>query len=394
MSAYVPPAQTLTEHSPQTAKAPAADPSLLVNPEPGATRNKLQRRWGLILMGLLLLLGGKWLYQQLTHITVTDAHIGADTIAISSRVPGRVTAVDVKLGDHVTKGHLLAQIDDRDNRLLVQELDARLQGIAAHRAEIETRIKLTDQQSQSRITIQQAVIRSAEAALAGAVAQQDLAHIENVRMKKLIDGGAMIRSQQDKTRTLQETTHQQVLMAQATLDNARAALEQAKAAREEISVLQHQLSELEPEVQQLTVQRQRIQLDLADRSIVMPFDGVIDQVAISEGEYVTPGQRMLLVHDPETIWVDANVKETDIRFFNVGRAVQVTIDALEGQVFEGVVSQLGQTTTSEFALLPNPNPSGNFTKITQRVPVRIAVKQQNDQLKPGMMVELEISTRG
>ena len=154
-------------------------------------------------------------------------------------------------------------------------------------------------------------------------------------------------------------------------------------------MLQRQLAELGPEEQQLRAQRERAALDLEDRTLVMPFDGVVDQVFVDKGEYVTPGQRLLMVHDPGRVRVEANVKETDIRFFRPGKHVTITVDALPGRRFAGTVTRVGQAATSEFALLPNPNPSGNFTKITQRLPVRIAVEQAAGALKPGMMVELE-----
>jgi membrane fusion protein (multidrug efflux system) len=118
----------------------------------------------------------------------------------------------------------------------------------------------------------------------------------------------------------------------------------------------------------------------------------VDQTFIDEGEYVTPGQRLLMIHDPERVRVEANVKETNIRFFRPGKKVAITVDALPGRRFEGTVTRVGQAATSEFALLPNPNPSGNFTKITQRLPVRIAVRQEGGELKPGMMVEVEATT--
>jgi membrane fusion protein (multidrug efflux system) len=265
-------------------------------------------------------------------------------------------------------------------------------GIARRREEIEARIKLTDRQTQSRITARQAAVRAAEAALAARTAQRDLAGQDNDRAEKLAPGGAITRARLDQTRAALETAKQQVLSAQADLENARAAVAEAEAAREELTVLQRQLAELGPEEQRLRAQRQRAALDLEDRTIVMPFDGVVDQTFVDEGEYVTPGQRLLMVHDPERIRVEANVKETDIRFFQPGKTVTITVDALPAQRFEGKVTRVGQAATSEFALLPNPNPSGNFTKITQRLPVRIAVKQAGGALKPGMMVELEART--
>ena len=311
---------------------------------------------------------------------------------MSSRVPGWVTAVEVIAGDSVRKGDILVRIDDRESRLLVQELDAQLMGIARRREEIEARIKLTDRQTQSRITARQAAVRAAEAALAARTAQRDLAGQDNDRAEKLAPGGAITRARLDQTRAALETAKQQVLSAQADLENVRAVVAEAEAAREELTVLQSQLAELDPEEQRLRAQRERAALDLEDRTIVMPFDGVVDQTFVDEGEYVTPGQRLLMVHDPERIRVEANVKETDIRFFQPGKTVTITVDALPGRRFEGKVTRVGQAATSEFALLPNPNPSGNFTKITQRLPVRIAVQQDGGEIKPGMMVELEART--
>ena len=320
---------------------------------------------------------------------MTDARVAADIVAMSSRVPGWVTVLEVTDGDAAQRGRVLIRIDDRESRLRVEALDAQLAGIARRREEIEARIALTDRQTQSRITAKQAAVRAAEARLAAAAAQLDLARQENDRAEKLAPSGAINRARLDQTRAALETAKQQTLSAQADLENARAALAEAEAARGEVTVLHTQLAELGPEEQRLHAQKSRAALDLEDRTLVMPFDGVVDRVFVDKGEYVTPGQRLLMVHDPQRVRVEANVKETDIRFFRPGKTVTITVDALPGRRFEGTVTRVGQAATSEFALLPNPNPSGNFTKITQRLPVRIAVQQDGGELKPGMMVELE-----
>ena len=360
-------------------------------PRPGRARP--WRLYGAILAALIVLGAGCWwLWQQFTHVFVTDARVAADIVAVSSRVPGWVTAVEVIVGDSVHKGDILVRIDDRESRLRAQELDAQLAGIARRREEIEARILLTDRQTQTRITARQAAVRAAKAVLAAATAQRDLAKLENDRAEKLAPGGAISRTHLDQTRATLETTRQQVLSAQADIENARATVAEAEAAREELAVLQRQLAGLDPQEQRLRAQRERAALDLEDRTIVMPFAGVVDQTFVDEGEYVTPGQRLLMIHDPERVRVEANVKETDIRFFRPGKTVTITVDALPGRRFEGRVTRVGQAATSEFALLPNPNPSGNFTKITQRLPVRIAVQQEGGEIKPGMMVELEAGT--
>jgi membrane fusion protein (multidrug efflux system) len=113
-------------------------------------------------------------------------------------------------------------------------------------------------------------------------------------------------------------------------------------------------------------------------------------VFVDTGEYVSPGTRLLIYHDPSRIWVDANVKETDFRRLRPGAPAKIKVDAYPGLVVEGRILRLGHAATSQFALLPSPNPSGNFTKVTQRLPVRIAIEQKDGMLRPGMMVDVGI----
>ena len=102
------------------------------------------------------------------------------------------------------------------------------------------------------------------------------------------------------------------------------------------------------------------------------------------------GQRLLMVHDPQKIWVAANVRETDIKHLKLGSAAGVTVDAYPDQTFRGNITRIGNAATSEFALLPTPNPSGNFTKIAQRLAIRIELETKSTLLRPGMMVEVDI----
>jgi membrane fusion protein (multidrug efflux system) len=120
---------------------------------------------------------------------------------------------------------------------------------------------------------------------------------------------------------------------------------------------------------------------------------VVDRTFANAGDYVGAGQRVLLMHDPEAIWVEANVKETDLASIRVGQRAEVRVDAFPERVFEATVGLIGNSATSAFALLPNPNPSGSFTKITQRIPIRLAIRQEGLLLKPGMMVEVSVDAR-
>ena len=110
-----------------------------------------------------------------------------------------------------------------------------------------------------------------------------------------------------------------------------------------------------------------------------------------DGRELSIGQRIAMFHDPHKIWVEANVKETAIGQLKPGMPVEVRIDAYPGRVFSGEIYRIGQAATSKFALLPDPNPSGNFTKITQRLPVRIVLAEKDLTLRPGMMAEVTIA---
>ena len=179
----------------------------------------------------------------------------------------------------------------------------------------------------------------------------------------------------------------------AELEEARNKLREERAERQRLSVLDNEINILVHEEDELQAQLERQRLDLKDRTIGSPLSGVVDRVFVEAGEYVTPGQRLLLVHDPKKVWIDANVKETDIRKVKIGQLVDVTVDAFPDKKFAGEVIAIGNAATSEFALLPTPNPSGNFTKITQRLRVRIAIDQEQNLLRPGMMVEVFIDVR-
>lgn len=358
-----------------------------------ALRRVLARTALFAVVAALALGAGVWLHHRFTHVLVEDARVAADMVVLSSRVPGWINAVRVIEGETVTRGAVLVVIDERVASLQLLELDAQLAAAAARRAETEARIVLIDEQTASQREAREARVAIAAAALAEAEAQLDLARAEFARARRLTDTGAGTQARLDQTRSAFEAGSQKVLGRHAEVADARAALAEVVAARGQLTVLRRQLDTLAAEERGLRSQRDRAALDLEDRTIVMPFDGVVDRVFVDAREYVTPGQRLLMVHDPAAVRVDANVKETDIRYFRPGARVSIAVDAYPGLLIEGAVERVGQAATSEFALLPNPNPSGNFTKIAQRLPVRIRVPQSEGRLRPGMMVEVEARAR-
>jgi membrane fusion protein (multidrug efflux system) len=173
----------------------------------------------------------------------------------------------------------------------------------------------------------------------------------------------------------------------ARLAEARADRARLKVIDEELDMLSHRRDEL---VARLALQ----QIDLGDRVIRAPADGVVDITFVEAGEYVRPGQRIAIVHDPDRVWVESNIKETQISRLKEGQPVRIVVDAYPDARYTGRLESIGSSTTASYALLPNPNPSGNFTKVTQRLPVRIALENADRRLHPGMMVEVQIDVGG
>ncbi len=360
-------------------------------PADAKSRPARWRQLALVATGLaIVIVAGIWLNRQLTHIFVDDARIAADIVAVSSRVAGRITAVNVVAGDSTRRSAILVKIDDRESKLMVKELDARVKGISTRRAEIDARIAMVDSRTGALAKAQAAQLASTRSAVLAALSERDFATSDLDRLTPLKNSKAISLQDWERARLAAEAARQQAARAKFEVQAAMAQVGVAQAARKELLVLQSQAASLEPELHQLLAQIERAQLDLADRVIAMPFDGDIDQVFVRVGEYVTPGQRLLMLHDPRRLRIEANVKETDIRHFRPGQRVAITADAYPDHDLAGTVDRIGGAATSEFALLPNPNPSGNFTKITQRLQVRIALNQSDELLKPGMMVQVTV----
>ena len=178
--------------------------------------------------------------------------------------------------------------------------------------------------------------------------------------------------------------------AQADVAGARGTLAAAGGSRKNLQVIAQQLTVLARQADEIRAQIKRQEVDIADRVIASPADGKVVMTFVRKGEHVSAGQRIAMFHDPQKIWVEANVKETDVGALKPGMQADIRVDAYPGKVFRGEIFRIGQVATNKFALLPDPNPSGNFTKITQRLPVRIALTDKDAALRPGMMVEVDI----
>jgi membrane fusion protein (multidrug efflux system) len=350
------------------------------------------KTWFIVILALVLLAwGGSWVKHRWTHVVVDDARIDGEVVTISSRVSGWLTDLPVIEGDYVKAGQPIAHIDDRDARLHREVLVARLKAIErqmgvtrAQSGQIAQETTGKYESEANRLTAAQAEVASMEANLRQAKLDQDRA--AGLAAKEYIS-----RQDMDRARLAYAQAQEAHRKALAEVAAARGNLAAAGGSRKQVAVMQQQIEVLEQQAAEIRAEIARQDVDLGDRTIKAPADGRIVMTFVRKGEHVAAGQRIAMFHDPKQIWVQANVKETAIGQLKPGMPVDVRIDAYPGRVFHGEIYRIGQAATSKFALLPDPNPSGNFTKITQRLPVRILLTDKDLALRPGMMAEVDIA---
>ena len=366
------------------------------NASDGTTPAKKRRVRPVFVIAALVFVTGVYfgaveVHKRLTYIYEEDARIHADLITVSSRVAGWITQMTIIEGDNVQAGAVLLQIDDRESQIVLNELEAELAGIKAERERVRAEQELVSSQVESRLLSEQARVASAGVAVSSLRPQLVLAEREVSRAKKLFEDKVASRRQLDKAETQHQQLDREYRLAVADLSAAKARIAEVEADRARLEVLAAGLRVIAQRLAQTTARVERQRLDIVDRAVKSPIAGVVDRTFVDSGEYVTPGQRLALIHNPESVWVEANIKETQVAKLTVGQPVEIHVDAFPDHPFNGKVLTIGSAATSQFALLPTPNPSGNFTKITQRLPVRITFDEPSARLRPGMMVEVKIA---
>jgi len=342
------------------------------------------RRWRLRLLAALaaaLLLGagayyGQYWWTQGRYLVSTDdAYVGAKNATLSPKVSGYISEVAVDDNAEVAAGDVVARIDDGDYRLAVQN--------AADQIGIQ---QATIDRLGRQTTAQIAAVDQAKAQLASAKAGATRAQLELKRQQDLA-------ARQINSRQALEQAEANAEQAVASVQAAEAAITAASA---NVDVLKAQQEEARRTLQQYQTALAKAQRDLSFTLIKAPFDGVIGNRAVQVGDYVQPTQRLASLVPMDAVYIDANFKETQLAGLKPGQPVSIRVDALPDRTLEGRVASVAPASGSVFSLLPPDNATGNFTKIVQRLPVRILVPAdvaEQSVLRPGMSVIVSVNTK-
>ena len=338
----------------------------------------------------LLIPGWNWWQHRQAYVFVSDARIAADMVTLSVAEAGTLVALHVQTGQRVKEGQLLAQLDARELDLKISEAGNELTRLAAERQRLNAEQRLVSARVDSAVGVAAASIEMMQANHRAALATLSRTRGEVTRAESLFKRKVIASQEVEDARTAFDNAAERARQGEAGIAEARARLTAASGEGERIAVLKAELSVVGANEKALLARREQLVVRREQRDFKAGFDGVVAQTFVESGEHLRAGARVLMLHDPTRIWVAANVKETELYRFEEGARVSAVIDAFPGQALAGVVSWIAPAATSQFALLPNANPSGNFTKVTQRVGLRIDLDEVPPRLSPGMMVEVSI----
>lgn len=308
-------------------------------------------------------------------VSTDDAYVAGDIAIIAPKVSGYVAKVNATENQFVKAGEPLVTLDDGDYRLAVQ-------------------------QAQAAITTEKLALTRIDAQIAGAKAVLEQARAQKLALDAALRGAAINRN---RAEALQEKD----VGTTASRDNARITYDQASAnlsageaavmaAAANISLLETQRKEAESMLTTLSIGLDKANRDLDFTILRAPYDGIAGNFAVQAGDFVSAGKRLAALVPTDALYIDANFKETQIEKIAPGAKVRITVDAMKGRELEGTVESIAPASGSVFSMLPAENATGNFTKIVQRVPVRIALPREalgEGWLRAGLSTVVDVDTR-
>lgn len=439
--------------------APVADDEIEVD-EPsregkgrGGNRRQVLIVAGIIVALIVLFYAVRFIAYMTTHQSTDDAYVDADMVTITSKISERVAAINTDTNQHVTKGQLLIQLDDRDERARYNQALAAYNAQQATAAAAQSNLALTRQTVTAQTQQGQGGLSAAESGVTNAEQQVDVAKQAVVQAQSQLSAAkaavpaanqalAQATANQKRTASLVSTGD----LSQANLDAANATLKQMQAQYQEaldnvtvaqaavssaqqrvgaaesqvgvqqgqlttaqgkltenqlperVSVQQAQTSAAQAQAKSLAAQLATARDQLSYTKIYSPIAGYVGQKSVDIGQQVSPGMALLTIVPLSGVYITANFKETQMAHITAGEHVDISVDAYPGVQFSGTVGAISPASQNSFALVPAQNATGNFVKVTQRIPVRIYVNSASkplDQvpLRPGMSVVANVKIK-
>ena len=345
---------------------------------PGKNRGKISRRTLLKAAGVLATVGVAWFAYDWWTVgrfieSTDDAYIGGDVTTIAPKVAGFIAQLSVTDNQPVHAGDLLVKLDDRDYRAALAKAEA---AVALQQASLKN--------LDATRHLQESIIAQAQAEIGATDAETIRTRDDQNRFQKLLNTGAVSAQSSQQA----DTSFKQ---AQAAGQKAQAALD---AAKQQLAVIDTQKLQTQAALDAAVAERDLAQLNLGYTELRAPGDGIVGNRSAQTGAYATTGSQLIALVPARGLWIDANFKESQLALVRPGSPATLAVDSLPGKVLHGHVVSIAPATGAQFSVLPPENATGNFTKIVQRLAVRIALDDEaeaQNHLRPGLSVTARVN---
>ncbi|MFP3847342.1 HlyD family secretion protein [Pseudomonas sp. W5-01] len=317
----------------------------------------------------------QWYLKGRFHESTENAYVQGEITRVSSQLGARINEVLVQDNQHVEKGQLLVRLEPDDFRLAIDRAQATLATREAERL-----------QAQSRLTQQSSLIAASDAQVQANQATLGRTQLDLARLQKLRTPGFVSEAQVTTMTADSNVARSQVTKAQAD----------AQSQRQQVNALNAEIKRLDAQIATARADLAQAQINVQRTEIHSPLSGLVGQRAARNGQFVQAGAYLLSIVPDQDIWVQANFKETQIEHMEIGQVAQLTFDSFPGTPIEGRVDSLFAASGAQFSLLPPDNATGNFTKVVQRIPVKLTFAPDNPlhgKIRPGMSVTVSVDIR-
>lgn len=340
--------------------------------------SKSRRPIILLILAVVLLVGGYFGWQRYqfgqTHEDTDDAQVEGDVYPVIPRVAGTVQDVRVNDNQRVKKGDVLVTLDPADYQQRVNAAEAALAA------------------AQANVVAARAAVGTAQASVSAARATIGVSAANRARLQKDLQRSTFLRKEDIIPQSEYDAV--QANLASTTAQRATAE-QQVKVASQQVAAAQQQVAVAEAVVKQRQADLDNARLQLSYATVTAPANGVVSRKSVQPGQVVAPGQQLMGLVASDSTWIVANFKETQLENMQVGQPVSIEVDAYPHEEFRGHVQSLSAATGARFALLPPDNATGNFVKVTQRVPVKIVLDKLDPEhpLRAGMSVTATVEVK-
>lgn len=339
---------------------------------------QLKRRLLLLLLLVVLIAGGffaHWFFKGRFYESTDNAYVQGEITRVSSQLGARIDEVLVQDNQHVEKGQVLVRLEPNDFRLAIDRANAALATREAERL-----------QAQSKLTQQASLIAASDAQVATTQATLGRSQIDLSRVQALRKPGYV---SEERVTTLSADAH----IARSQVAKAQA---DAQSQRQQVNALNAEIKRLDAQIANARADLAQAELNLTRSEIHAPISGLVGQRAARNGQVVQAGAYLLSIVPDEDIWVQANFKETQIGHMQPGQSAELVFDAYGDTPIEARVESLFAASGAQFSLLPPDNATGNFTKVVQRIPVKLTFRADNPlhgKIRPGMSVTATVNIK-